>query len=121
LKKLLAEGAHTLAYSYIGPNYLADYRDGTIGRAKKDLERAAAELDETLAAKPAATRGFRKPSGSYAGLRRNSRRPALFEFASAGHEEKRIDEGPLEQMRRLFSDFISSAARPNLDEPDAFV
>ena len=51
-EKLLAHGARTLAYSYIGPEITWPiYRDGTIGQAKKDLERAAADLDATLAAK----------------------------------------------------------------------
>ncbi len=49
-EKLLAEGARTLAYSYIGPEITWPiYRDGTIGQAKKDLERAASDLDAVLA------------------------------------------------------------------------
>ena len=49
-EKLLAPGARTLAYSYIGPEITWPiYRDGTIGQAKKDLERAAKDLDATLA------------------------------------------------------------------------
>ena len=51
-EKLLAPGARTLAYSYIGPEITWPiYRDGTIGQAKKDLERAAADLDASLANK----------------------------------------------------------------------
>ena len=51
-EKLLAEGARTLAYSYIGPEITWPiYRDGTIGQAKKDLERTAAALDAALAGK----------------------------------------------------------------------
>ena len=51
-EKLLAPGARTLAYSYIGPEITWPiYRDGTIGQAKKDLERAASDLDATLAKK----------------------------------------------------------------------
>src|SRR5579863_8545011 len=49
-EKLLAPGARTLAYTYIGPEITWPmYRDGTIGRAKKDLERAALDLDSALA------------------------------------------------------------------------
>ncbi|MCB1019399.1 MAG: bifunctional NADH-specific enoyl-ACP reductase/trans-2-enoyl-CoA reductase, partial [Acidobacteria bacterium] len=48
---LLAPGARTLAYSYIGPELTWPiYRDGTIGRAKQDLERVGDELDALLAA-----------------------------------------------------------------------
>ena len=46
---VLAEGARTVAYSYIGPKYSQPiYRDGTIGAAKKDLEARAKNIDATL-------------------------------------------------------------------------
>ncbi len=48
---LLAEGATTLAYSYIGPAVTeAVYRKGTIGRAKDDLEATAFKITEQLQA-----------------------------------------------------------------------
>ena len=48
---LLAPGAFTVAYSYIGPALTAAiYREGTIGRAKEHLEATARELDRELAA-----------------------------------------------------------------------
>ncbi len=46
---LIAENAVTLAYSYIGPELThAVYKDGTIGRAKIDLEEKALEIDKLL-------------------------------------------------------------------------
>ncbi|MFN7775330.1 enoyl-ACP reductase FabV [Flavobacterium sp.] len=46
---VLAEGAMTLAYSYIGPEVTkAVYRNGTIGRAKDHLEATAATITEKL-------------------------------------------------------------------------
>jgi enoyl-[acyl-carrier protein] reductase / trans-2-enoyl-CoA reductase (NAD+) len=46
---VLAPGAVTVAYSYIGPELTwAVYRDGTIGRAKDHLEATARKLDEYL-------------------------------------------------------------------------
>ena len=46
---ILAEGARTVAYSYIGPKYSHPiYRDGTIGAAKKDLEARAKTIDAQL-------------------------------------------------------------------------
>lgn len=46
---LIADNAVTLAYSYIGPELThAVYKDGTIGRAKTDLEQKAAEIDNLL-------------------------------------------------------------------------
>jgi enoyl-[acyl-carrier protein] reductase/trans-2-enoyl-CoA reductase (NAD+) len=52
LKKesLLAEGATTVAYSYIGPSLTeAVYRKGTIGRAKDHLEATAFSITDSLA------------------------------------------------------------------------
>jgi len=46
---LLAEGATTVAYSYIGPSLTeAVYRKGTIGRAKDHLEATAFSITESL-------------------------------------------------------------------------
>lgn len=48
---VLAEGAVTTAYSYIGPKITYPvYRNGTIGRAKDHLEATAAEIEGRLSA-----------------------------------------------------------------------
>ena len=48
---LLAKGVQTVAYSYIGPEITWPiYKNGTIGRAKEDLERVQRELDAKLKA-----------------------------------------------------------------------
>jgi enoyl-[acyl-carrier protein] reductase/trans-2-enoyl-CoA reductase (NAD+) len=47
--KLLAPGATSVAYSYIGPEVTWPvYKNGTIGLAKNDLERAAKSINATL-------------------------------------------------------------------------
>ncbi|MCX6937925.1 MAG: trans-2-enoyl-CoA reductase family protein [Verrucomicrobia bacterium] len=47
--KLLAPGATSVAYSYIGPAVTWPvYKNGTIGLAKNDLERAAKSINATL-------------------------------------------------------------------------
>ena len=47
--QLLAPGAQSVAYSYIGPEVTwAIYKNGTIGLAKNDLERAARHIDSLL-------------------------------------------------------------------------
>jgi enoyl-[acyl-carrier protein] reductase/trans-2-enoyl-CoA reductase (NAD+) len=47
----LAPGVQTVSYSYIGPEVTWPiYKNGTIGRAKEDLERTQATLDTKLAA-----------------------------------------------------------------------
>lgn len=46
---VLAEAAQTVAYSYIGPKVTWPvYRDGTIGQAKKDLDKAAERIDAIM-------------------------------------------------------------------------
>ena len=48
---VLAEGVQTVAYSYIGPSMTWPiYKNGTIGKAKEDLERVQCALDTKLAA-----------------------------------------------------------------------
>ncbi len=52
---LLAPGAQSVAYSYIGPDVTWPiYKNGTIGLAKNDLERAARNIDSLLTLKVAA-------------------------------------------------------------------
>lgn len=47
---VLAQGVQTVAYSYIGPEVTWPiYKNGTIGRAKEDLERVQRALDAKLA------------------------------------------------------------------------
>ncbi|TNF33022.1 MAG: trans-2-enoyl-CoA reductase family protein [Gammaproteobacteria bacterium] len=47
---LLADGCQTTAYTYLGERITLDiYWDGTIGSAKKDLDRVAIELNKKLA------------------------------------------------------------------------
>lgn len=47
--KLLAPGATTMAYSYIGPEVTwAVYKNGTIGMAKNDLDATAKRLNTTM-------------------------------------------------------------------------
>ena len=47
---VLADGVKTVAYSYIGPSVTWPiYKNGTIGKAKEDLERVQRALDKKLA------------------------------------------------------------------------
>ena len=117
-EKLLAPGARTLAYTYIGPEITwAMYRDGTIGMAKKDLERAGLELDAALA----------KQVGGHAWISVNKAvvtqassaipvLPLYLSLLPKVMKAKNLEEGPLEQMRRLFTDFLCTGSAPKLDE-----
>ena len=117
-EKLLAAGARSVAYSYIGPEITWPiYRDGTIGQAKKDLETAARDLDAAL----------RNALGGGAWISVNK---AVVTQASAAipvvplylsllprvMKKKNLDEGPLEQMRRLFTDFLCAERPVGLDD-----
>jgi enoyl-[acyl-carrier protein] reductase/trans-2-enoyl-CoA reductase (NAD+) len=117
-EKLLAPGARTLAYSYIGPEITWPiYRDGTIGQAKKDLERAAKDLDSTLANQLG---GNAWVSVNKAVVTQASAAipvvPLYLSLLPIAMKKRNLEEGPLEQMRRLFADFLCTGQAPKLDE-----
>ena len=114
---LLDKHFRTLAYSYIGPEMTWPiYRDGTIGRAKKDLELGACELRSRLGQK-------------FGGDARIAIAKAIVTQASAAipvvplymsilfrvMKERKLHEGAIEQMRRLFFDFLANDAKPQFD------
>ena len=114
--RLLAPGAQTVAYSYIGPEVTwAIYKNGTIGLAKNDLERAARAIDAKL-----------KPSGGRAFISVNK---ALVTQASSAipvvplyiailyriMKEKGTHEGCIEQIQRLFATQIYAPGGPTFD------
>ena len=114
---LLAEGARTVAYSYIGPTLTWPiYWDGTIGRAKLDLEKTAAELDALLA-------------GRFQGRAWISVNKAIVTQASAAipvvplymsllfkvMKQKQLDEDAAAQMRRLFLEILVPGKPPATD------
>ncbi len=111
LKKanVLESNAITLAYSYVGPEMThAVYREGTIGRAKDDLEATAVKITEQL-----------KDIGAKAYVSINK---AVVTQASAAipvislyisvlfkiMKEKNIHEGCIEQMYRMLNDRVYS-------------
>jgi enoyl-[acyl-carrier protein] reductase/trans-2-enoyl-CoA reductase (NAD+) len=102
-EKLLAPGARTLAYSYIGPEITWPiYRDGTIGQAKKDLERAAKDLDAALANQLG---GNAWVSVNKAVVTQASAAipvvPLYLSLLPLVMKKKSLDEGPLDEARRL--------------------
>lgn len=114
---VLADGVQTVAYSYIGPEVTWPiYRDGSIGRAKADLEKTAAKLTAELA-----------PSGGKAYVSINK---ALVTQASSAipvvplyisllykvMKEKGLHEGCIEQIYRLFAENMYGAKKLNLDD-----
>ena len=114
---VLAEGVKTVAYSYIGPKLTWPiYTDGTIGGAKKDLERACNAIDSKL-------------SDSLGGCAYVSVNKALVTQASSAipvvplyisilykeMKAKGLHEGCIEQVQRLMADRLYSG-NPQLDD-----
>lgn len=114
---LLAQGARTLAYSYIGPKLTWPiYRDGTIGRAKQDLARTANELDILLRDKVG---GNAWVSVNKAVVTQASAAipvvPLYISLLFRVMKRKGIHEGCIEQMARLGFDHLAAGKTPAVD------
>lgn len=104
-ENLLAEGAMTIAYSYIGPSLTeAVYRKGTIGRAKDHLEATAFTITDSLKA----INGKAYVSVNKALVTQaSSAIPVIPLYISLLYKimkEKGIHEGCIEQIQRLYSE-----------------
>ena len=115
---LLAPGVVTVAYSYIGPEVTyAIYRNGTIGKAKEDLENTAARLT----AKLADLQGRAWVSVNKAVVTQASSAipvvPLYLAILLKVMAEKKVDEGCIEQIQRLFATLLYRAdgAPPTAD------
>jgi enoyl-[acyl-carrier protein] reductase/trans-2-enoyl-CoA reductase (NAD+) len=114
---VLAENAITVAFSYIGPELThAVYKDGTIGRAKEDLEEKAAEIGEMLS--PTGGKAFVSINKALV-TQASSAIPVvplymsiLFKLMKAAGTH----EDCIEQMVRLFRDRLYAGTDIPLDE-----
>jgi enoyl-[acyl-carrier protein] reductase/trans-2-enoyl-CoA reductase (NAD+) len=113
---VLAPGALTVAYSYIGPDLTwAIYRNGTIGRAKEDLEATAARLHARLAERGG--RAFVSVNKALV-TQASSAIPVVPLYISMLYKVMKahgLHEGCIEQIHRLFADRLASTA-PAVDE-----
>lgn len=111
---VLAEGVKTTAYSYIGSDITWPiYWNGTIGEAKKDLDRAARAIAERLEPRGEAYVSILKSVISQA----SSAIPVLPLYISIVFkvmQEKGVDEGIIEQVYRLFDTKLYG--KPETDE-----
>ena len=113
---LLAEGAVTVAYSYIGPSVTeAVYRKGTIGRAKDHLEATAFKISDHLSD----LHGKAYVSVNKALVTQASSAipviPLYISLLYKVMKEKGVHEGTIEQIQRLFADRLYKNEVP-LDE-----
>ncbi|SFS47436.1 enoyl-ACP reductase FabV [Sphingobacterium wenxiniae] len=114
---VLAEGVKTVAYSYIGPELTYPiYRNGTIGRAKDDLEGTVSVLNDLLKD----LNGISYVSVNKALVTQSSSAipvvPLYISLLYKVMKEKGIHEGTIEQMQRLFADRLYSGKAVELDE-----
>jgi enoyl-[acyl-carrier protein] reductase/trans-2-enoyl-CoA reductase (NAD+) len=114
---LLAPGATTVSYSYIGPRVTWPiYRNGTIGRAKADLENTAARIGEKLA--PLGGRALVSINKALV-TQASSAIPVVPLYISMLYrimKGKGLHEGCIEQIQRLFAERLYNGASPQLDE-----
>ncbi|HEY9755732.1 MAG TPA: enoyl-ACP reductase FabV [Oculatellaceae cyanobacterium] len=113
---VLAKGATTVAYSYIGPKVTWPiYKDGTIGRAKADLEGTARDITEKFKAQDIhAYVSINKALVTQA----SSAIPVVPLYVSLLYKvmkAKGLHEGCIEQMYRLFADHLYNNHKPSLD------
>jgi enoyl-[acyl-carrier protein] reductase/trans-2-enoyl-CoA reductase (NAD+) len=115
--KLLAPGATSVAYSYIGPVHTwAIYKDGTIGRAKIDLERAARAIDAKLKAHGNG-RAFISVNKALV-TQASSAIPVVPLYISILYKIMKAagtHEGCIEQMQRLFATQLYNGNSPKFD------
>lgn len=114
---VLADGVTTIAYSYIGPKITHPiYREGTVGKAKDDLERTAHQLDTQL--KKRGGRAF--VSVNKAVVTQSSSAipvvPLYISILFKVMKEKGVHEGCIEQMYRLFAQDLYAGSEVNVDE-----
>lgn len=107
---VLAEGAKTVAYSYIGPELTYPiYRNGTIGRAKDDLEGTVPAINAILSD----INGVSYVSVNKALVTQSSSAipvvPLYISLLYKVMKEKGIHEGTIEQMQRLFAERLYNA------------
>lgn len=113
---LLAEGATTVAYSYIGPSLTeAVYRKGTIGRAKDHLEATAFRISDDLSE----IGGKAYVSVNKALVTQASSAipviPLYISLLFKIMKEKGTHEGCIEQIQRLYADRLYTGGEVPVD------
>jgi enoyl-[acyl-carrier protein] reductase/trans-2-enoyl-CoA reductase (NAD+) len=106
---LLERGTTTVAFSYIGSEFTAPiYRDGTIGEAKKHLERTAKTLNRRLA--PRDGRALISVNKALV-TRASSVIPAVPLYIALLYrvmKDRGLHEACIQQIDRLFRDYLYS-------------
>ncbi|GAB2530426.1 enoyl-ACP reductase FabV [Rufibacter soli] len=116
-ENLLAPGATTVAYSYIGPSLTeAVYRKGTIGRAKDHLEATAFTIADKL--KDLNGKAYVSVNKALV-TQASSAIPVIPLYISLLYKvmkAKGLHEGTIEQIQRLFQDRLYTGGEVAVDE-----
>ena len=114
---VLAQGAVTIAYSYIGPEVTeAVYRKGTIGRAKDDLEATAFKITDSL--KSINGKGYVSVNKALV-TQASSAIPVIPLYISLLYKIMKaegVHEGCIEQIQRLFEQRLYTGKLVPTDE-----
>lgn len=115
--KLLANNFSTVAYSYIGPTLTYPiYREGTIGRAKADLDATARKLSNQLKS----IDGHAYISVNKALVTQSSAAipvvPLYISLLYKVMKDKKLHEGCIEQMWRLLAEKLYTADKVTTDQ-----
>lgn len=115
--KLLALNVKTVAYSYIGPEVTWDiYKNGTIGKAKENLEQAARDITKML--NPLKGHAYVSVNKALV-TQASSAIPVVPLYISLLYKIMKNEgthEGCIEQMARLFSERLYNNSNLQLDE-----
>ncbi len=116
-ENLLANGAMTVAYSYIGSSLTeAVYRNGTIGKAKDHLEATAFEISDSLQD----INGKAYVSVNKALVTQASSAipviPLYISLLYKTMKEKGLHEGCIEQIQRLYQERLYAGAEIPVDD-----
>jgi len=120
-KNLLADGVTTVAYSYLGPELThAIYLDGTIGKAKEHLKMTA----DALTTKLAALHGQAVVSVDKAVVTQSSAAipvvPLYMSLLFKVMKEQGTHEGCIEQIYRLFNEYLYTA-NPRARDAEGYI
>jgi len=116
-KELFSPETRIVTYSYIGPEYSWPiYKNGTIGKAKEDLERVCREINKNYAGKIAGA----WVSANKALVTRSSAVipiiPLYLSCLFKEMKEKGLHEGCIEQIARLYRDRLYAANETPVDD-----
>jgi enoyl-[acyl-carrier protein] reductase / trans-2-enoyl-CoA reductase (NAD+) len=115
-ENLIKSGFLTIAFSYVGPESTkAIYREGTIGRAKLDLESKADDINRLLA--PANGKAIISVNKALV-TRASAVIPAVPLYIALLYKvmkEKHLHERCIQQMYRLYHDVLFTGKDPRID------